>query len=225
MREEVPATLTALTISNLVLWVLQIATIVVVLGLARQIGVLHLRLPAHGAGRTEDGPLVGARIDLQPVVSFRGEQTPVVCSGHLSVLTFANPECGVCGPTMEAVKRLRAREPSVRFIAAVNGEASEGLKYAAGYGLSDAVSAESLRVLGSNARPFAVVLSDDGTVLAAGVPNTLEQFETLLATGRYEDGARKAASATDLQSVVEEDAELAVIDFAAKAGRDDGHDE
>ncbi len=31
--------MTALTISNLILWVLQIATIVVVVGLARQVGV------------------------------------------------------------------------------------------------------------------------------------------------------------------------------------------
>jgi hypothetical protein len=36
--------MTGLTISNIILWILQISTIIVVVGLARQVGVLHLRV-------------------------------------------------------------------------------------------------------------------------------------------------------------------------------------
>ena len=36
-----------------------------------------------------------------------------------------------------------------------------------------------------NFPPFTVVVSDEGTVLATGVPNTLEQLEMLLANARH----------------------------------------
>jgi methylamine dehydrogenase accessory protein MauD len=176
---------TALTISNLVLWVLQIATIVVVVGLARQVGVLHLRVKPLSAGLIEDGPPIGARLELPPVVSLRGEQTPVVIPGYLSLVTFANPGCSACGPTMEAVKRLRSVEREVRFVVAVDGDQTQGLRYASSYGLTDVVGSDSLRTMSCASRPFTVVVSDEGTVLATGVPNTLEQLEMLLANARH----------------------------------------
>jgi len=176
---------TALTISNLVLWVLQIATIVVVVGLARQVGVLHLRVKPLSAGQIEDGPPIGARLELPPVVSLRGEQMPVVMPGYLSLVTFASPGCSACGPTMEAVQRLRPVERGVRFVVAVDGDQTQGLKYASRYGLADVVGSGSLRTMSCASRPFTVVVSDEGTVLATGVPNTLEQLEMLLANARH----------------------------------------
>ncbi len=177
--------MTGLTISNLVLWALEIATIVVVVGLARQVGVLHLRVRPIGPGQTGDGPLVGSRVDPPAVTSLRGDQVQVIVQGQLSLVAFANPTCTACGPTMQAVKRLKAVEPSLRFLVAVDGEPKEGLIYAESYGLPQVVGADHLKALDSNLRPFVTVLSDQGIVLATGVPNNLEQLESLLAAARH----------------------------------------
>jgi methylamine dehydrogenase accessory protein MauD len=179
--------MTALTISSVVLWILQISTVIVVVGLARQVGVLHLRVRPLGAGQPGNGPEIGTRLDLTPVSSIRGVDTPLLVSGHLSLVMFASPECSACGSAMQAVKHLRSTERDVWFVIAVDGKQQHGLEYAAKYGLTDVaglVSSDSLPDLGYTSRPFAVVLADEGTVLGSGVPNTLEQLEVLLATAR-----------------------------------------
>jgi methylamine dehydrogenase accessory protein MauD len=167
--EEASGLMTGLTISNIILWILQISTIIVVVGLARQVGVLHLRVRPLGAGRTEDGPTIGDRFEMTSARSLRGEDIPITVQGRLSLLTFASPECGACAATMLAVKRLRDVEPDVWFVVAVDGEKEQALKYAEKYGLEDVASPEAFNRLGSSSRPFAVILAEDGTVLGSGV--------------------------------------------------------
>ena len=188
--------MTALTVSVVVLWILQIATIIVVVGLARQVGLLHLRVPPQGAGRMQDGPVPGQHLDLAPMATLNGEQKPVLVSGQLSVIVLASPSCDVCAPTMQAVARLREAERDVNFVVGVDGDASQGISYAAGYGINDVFAASGLGVT-STARPFAVVLADDGAVLAAGVPNTLEQLESLLEVGRHEHSLGASSDEAD----------------------------
>jgi len=221
--------MTGLAISNLILWCLQIATIVVVVALARQVGLLHLRLRPLGAGRTEDGPPIGARFDLSPAASLGGGQIPVVVSGYLSLITFVNPGCSTCSPTLDAAKRLRAVEGKVRFIVAVDGEERPGIKYVHSYGLMNVVGSGSIAVLDSHSRPFVVVLRDDGTVLATGVPNTLEQLEVLLAEARHmtsvadrsgEPGGHSSPAGGDSGIEV---TELALFDPAGPAGGSEDH--
>lgn len=223
--------MTGLAISNLILWCLQIATIVVVAALARQVGLLHLRLRPLGAGRTEDGPPIGARFDLSPAASLGGGQIPVVVPGCLSLITFVNPGCSTCSPTLDALKRLRTAEGEVRFIVAVDGEERQGIKYVQGYGLMNVVSSGSIGVLDSHSRPFVVVLQHDGMVLATGVPNTLEQLEVLLAEARHttsvadrsaEPGGHSAPAGGDSEI---EMTELALFDPTGPArGSDDRAD-
>jgi methylamine dehydrogenase accessory protein MauD len=221
--------MTGLAVSNLILWCLQIATIVVVAALARQVGLLHLRLRPLGAGRTQDGPPIGARFDLSPAASLGGGQIPVVVPGYLSLITFVNPGCSTCSPTLDAVKRLRAVEAEVRFIVAVDGEERPGIKYVQGYGLMNVVGSGSIGVLDSHSRPFVVVLRHDGTVLATGVPNTLEQLEVLLAEARHttsvvdrsgEPGGHSALAGGDSEIEV---TELALFDSTRAAQGSDHH--
>jgi methylamine dehydrogenase accessory protein MauD len=214
--------MTALTISNVVLWILQIATIIVVVGLARQVGLLHLRLPPQGAGGIEDGPQVGAQLELPPTESLSGNELPILVPGHLSVVMLASPSCGACGPTMDAVRRLRDAEPQVHFVVAVDGDPGQGLKYTADYGITDALACASLGHLNSNARPFATILSDDGTVLAAGVPNTLEQLEMLLGLARQTHSSGAVSDRLNLAShVAGTDTPGSNTDLALTASADD----
>jgi methylamine dehydrogenase accessory protein MauD len=221
--------MTGLTISNVILWCVQISTIVVVVALARQVGLLHLRLRPLGAGRTEDGPPIGARFDLSAAASLGGGQIPVVVPGYLSLITFVNPGCSTCSPTLDAVKRLRAVERDVRFIVAVDGEERQGIKYVQSYGLMNVIDPGSIGILDSRSRPFVVVLRHDGTVLASGVPNTLEQLEVLLAEARHMTSAVNRSGETgghsspaDGDSEIEM-TELTLIDSAGAARGSDDH--
>jgi len=113
--------------------------------------------------------------------------------GYLSLLMFASPECSACGSALQAIKYLRAAEPDVWFVIAVDGKPERGLDYVAKYDLTDVaglISSDSLPDLGYTSRPFAVVVADEGTVLGSGVPNTLEQLEVLLATARLNSPPR-----------------------------------
>jgi len=181
--------LTALRISSVVLWALQIGTIIVLVGLARQVGVLHLRLPAKGAGSVEDGPTVGAQFDLPPVISAQGRTIPVLVRDRLSLVTFASPGCSVCVPVLQAVRSLKSAEQGVWFLIAVDGGEGQVLEYTEKYGLPDSVASESLGAIDGPHRPFSVALSSAGVVLASGVPNTLEQLEVLLGVARRENVA------------------------------------
>ena len=51
--------MTALAISNVVLWIAVLALLFVVLALVRQIGVLHERIAPMGAMTSDHGPAVG----------------------------------------------------------------------------------------------------------------------------------------------------------------------
>lgn len=206
--------MTGLTISTIVLWALQIATVVVVVGLARQIGVLHLRVRPIGPGQRADGPEVGSRATLPSLTSLRGHRVPVVGSGEISLIAFANPTCTACGPTMKAVKRLSSVESGLRLIVAVDGDPDQALSYAATYGITDVVDPTQLKAFDSSARPFVTAMSDEGIILATGVPNTLEQLESLTAAARHrrsfipQDGEPTTSNSTTSE-------ELKLIDISS----------
>jgi methylamine dehydrogenase accessory protein MauD len=190
--------LTALRISNVVLWILQIGTIIVLLGVARQVGLLHLRLPAKGAGSVDDGPPIGAKVDLPPVISAQHKTIPILVRDRLSLVTFASPGCSVCVPVMQAVRSLKSTERGVWFLVAVDGDEGQVQEYSEKYGLRDnCIAAASLGTIDRSHRPFSVVLSSAGVVLAAGVPNTLEQLEVLLGAARRENSAHSGEISPD----------------------------
>jgi methylamine dehydrogenase accessory protein MauD len=213
----------ALEISNAVLWVLQIATIVVLIGVARQVGVLHLRLPARGTGRVDDGPPIGSATPVSTAQSLRGTDVPLFAPGVLTLLTFVSPGCGACAPVVQAVSKLRSTDRDVRFVIAVDGDREEALPYLAKYGVSDAVSAPELGALGSRARPFCVVLGTDGTVIDAGIPNTLEQVEYLLAQTRSQMASSSGDGQFDALVLPEHRHELPILEptFAGDRSLDD----
>ena len=53
--------LTALVISAIFGWIVSLTLVIAVLALARQVGVLHMRVAPAGALTTAGGPSVGAK--------------------------------------------------------------------------------------------------------------------------------------------------------------------
>ena len=145
-----------------------VALAIVVLALARELGMLRLAVPQGGALEiSHEGPEVGARSALAPAFA------PELTRGRLGLAVFTSEGCGLCRALQPAVEGFGAH-PSV--VLRTFDEVSH----------QDAWRASD--VPGS---PFAVALDADGTVLAKGTFNTGAQLETVLAAAeRRRAGAR-----------------------------------
>jgi hypothetical protein len=142
---------------------------VVVLALAREIGMLRLAVSPQGALEVaHEGPEVGGRSALAG--SFGDELRP----GRIGLAVFTSDGCGMCRSLAPAIEAF-GRDPRVAL--RTFDEARDADAWAA----SD--------VPGS---PFAVALGADGTVLAKGTFNTGAQLESVLAAAERRRGAVRA---------------------------------
>jgi hypothetical protein len=143
---------------------------VVVLSLAREVGMLRLQLGPQAALEIPgEGPELGGRTAL--IDRFQpGDRT------ELALAVFVSDGCHMC----------RALEPSIASLAREPILAVETFEEA-----GDAAIWGELEIPGS---PYAVALDLDGAVLAKGTFNTLGQLESVLATA--ERRRAQAAGAT-----------------------------
>jgi GNAT superfamily N-acetyltransferase len=129
-----------------------------VLALAREVGMLRLRLgPDAALEIPEEGPEIGERSALID----RFQPGP---AAELALAVFVSEGCRACQSLEPAIASL-ATEPAI----AVETFAEGG----------DPAAWTEARVPGS---PFAVALALDGTVLAKGTFNNLAQLESVLGT-------------------------------------------
>jgi hypothetical protein len=143
------------------------ALAVVVLSLAREVGMLRLAADPRGALEVaHEGPEVGARTALAD--GF--ELTP----GRIGLAVFSSEGCGLCRALEPAVEAF-GRDPRVAL------RRFDEVRDADAWAVAD--------VPGS---PFAVALDADGTVLAKGTFNTGAQLESVLAAAEQRRGAVRA---------------------------------
>jgi Methylamine utilisation protein MauE len=131
---------------------------VAVLALAREVGLLRLRLAPEAALEVdEEGPPLGARVALPERFSAAGD-------ARLALAIFSSDGCRLCH-TLKPVIAAFARDPLVAV--AIFDE------------VRDAAVWQELAIPGS---PFAVALDRDGAVRAKGTFNTYGQLESILST-------------------------------------------
>jgi hypothetical protein len=146
-----------------------VALAVVVLALAREIGMLRTAVNPYGALEVpHEGPEVGARSALSD--RFGDDLVP----GRFGLAVFTSEGCGMC----------RALKPAVE---AFGRDARVALRTFDEVRDADAWAAAD--VPGS---PFAVALDADGTVLAKGTFNTGAQLESVLAAAERRRGVVRA---------------------------------
>jgi hypothetical protein len=146
-----------------------LALAVVVLALAREVGMLRLSLDPRGALEVaHEGPEVGARSALGE--RFGDELVP----GRIGLAVFSSEGCQMCRALAPAVAAF-GRDPRVALL-----EFDE---------VRDADAWAAADVPGS---PFAVALDADGTVLAKGTFNTGAQLESVLAAAERRRGMVRA---------------------------------
>jgi hypothetical protein len=144
---------------------------VAVLALAREIGMLRLRLgPAGALEIPEEGPRLGSR---SPVIERFGFDS----EAELALAVFHSAGCHVC----------RALEPAIATLASEPTVAVEAFEEVA-----DSEVWSQLEIPGS---PFAVALDRSGTVLAKGTFNNLAQLESVLAAAERRRAERALGGA------------------------------
>ena len=152
-----PSTEGWLTIAIAAAFVCIAVLTVAVLALAREVGMLRLRLGAESAlDVSDEGPPLGSHVDL-------GERFPQDSRASLALAVFSSDGCRLC-QTLKPVVAAFTRDPLVAV------EVFDEVR--------DADVWRELRIPGS---PFAVALDRHGAVRAKGTFNTYGQLESILA--------------------------------------------
>jgi hypothetical protein len=152
------------TAAFVVQWVLLATLTIVVIALARQIGVLHLRLGPLGALEMDDeGPPLESAPEARSARGRDGTPTLVGGPGPRRLLAFVSETCPICEHLL----------PSLPAAAGAAGLVAQVI--------SDRDLEVAYEVPGL---PFVVVLDELGVVRSKGTVNSLEQIEGLVDTAR-----------------------------------------
>ena len=144
---------------------------IVVLALAREVGVLRLRLDPEGALEIpEEGPQLGSSSDVVERFAFEPET-------EFALAIFVSDGCHVC----------RSLEPAISALGSDPMVAIETFEE-----FRDSAVWSELEVPGS---PFAVAFDRNGTVLAKGTFNNLVQLESVLGAAERRRAERTIAAA------------------------------
>eukprot|EP01037_Dinobryon_pediforme_P012986 gene12986-13088_t len=177
--------LTSLILSAVFAWVVILALVVAVLALARQVGVLHMRVAPAGALTTSGGPAVGASSPAIPAKTLDGATVSVggpAPGSALRLLMFVSAACPLCKNLIPMAKSF-ARDERVQLIF-VGDDApnvqrdmieKQGL---AGYQFINGPDVGMAYEVGK--LPYAVLLDADGVVLSKGLVNSREHLESLV---------------------------------------------
>jgi methylamine dehydrogenase accessory protein MauD len=183
--------MTALAVSNVALWILVLALLVIVLALTRQVGVLHERIAPAGALMLNRGLAVGERAPALDVVDLGGQLLRIGderSDGLSTLLLFLSPTCPVCESLLPALKSSRKDEQSwLRIVLASDGEPAAHHEFVRSHGLAEfpyVISAPLGMTYQVSRLPFAALLDSAGRLRARGLVNSREHLESLFEAQR-----------------------------------------
>jgi len=183
--------MTALAISNIVLWLVVVCLVFVVLALTRQLGVLHERIAPAGALMMNRGPAVGQRVEPIDVEDLTGRPLRIGApraDGRSTLILFVSPSCPVCKALLPVMKSSREQERSwLDMVLASDGEPAEHRQFVGDQGLHEfpyVVSAALGLNYQVNRLPYAALLDGEGLLRARGLVNSREHLESLFEAKR-----------------------------------------
>lgn len=183
--------MTALAISNIILWLVVLALLVVVLALTRQVGVLHERISPVGALMINKGLSVGEKAPTVNVVDLEGRALSVGeqrADGLSTLILFLSPTCPVCDSLLPVLKSSRKSEQSwLQIVLASDGEPAAHREFVRNKGLGEfpyVVSAPLGMTYQVSRLPFAALLDSAGKLRARGLVNSREHLESLFEAQR-----------------------------------------
>ena len=188
-----------LLVSNILLWSALAAMSMVVLALARQIGVLHERIAPAGALAVNARLQQGAAAPLLLLRTIDGRSVQVGgkrAAGRSQLLFFVSPECPVCKLLLPVVRSAaRAEAGWLDVMLASDGDEQPHAAYVEAQGMQGfpyLVSRELGQAYGVSKLPYACLIDDAGRIASLGIVNSREHLESL-----FEAKEHKVASIQD----------------------------
>ena len=173
-----------LIVSNVLLWMLLLAVAFVVMGLVRQIGVLHGRLAPAGALMVDKGVAVNEPAPQVTATDRHGRPVNFGYAGEKSqLLFFLSPTCPICKsqlPDIKSIAKEQADRLDVVFISDGDMDAQQALIRE--HKLDDATYVVGPQVgmtyqIGK--LPYAALIDKAGTLRAKGLVNSREHLDSL----------------------------------------------
>lgn len=172
-------------ISQILLWSGLVVLTVLVLALARQVGVLHERIAPAGALAMNSVLKVGEKAPHIIEQAIDGRRVEIGNAKSVSTLVFfLSPECPICKTLLPALKSaLRAERSWLECVLASDGLSPEiHREFIQTHSLEawPYVISESLgRKFGVSKLPYAVLVDEAGVMRSLGMVNSREHMESL----------------------------------------------
>lgn len=218
--------------SYVALWVLVLLLVVLLLGLAREIGGIQARVGPPGVLVTEDGIEIGDEVpDFRAIAIPGGREVAFrAASGRNALLVFISPNCEPCRRLLPAVMNgwvAWQRQVDVHLVCEGNEkEVSAFAKKArAEVSLLTDPGSEIHEAFGRPPRPFAYLIGAQGTVKLKGTVSSGDDIDRLVeGRARAIGGRELVASLETLPSDQDTDeaARSPVTPAGVAYGRADG---
>lgn len=177
--------MTFLIASNILLWVAFLGVTLVLLGLIRQVGLLHERSQPMGAMITDHGPDIGDNAPEFDIPDYFGRNVRIggaSAEGRPTLVMFTAPTCPVCDKLFPIIKSI-AKAEKIGVVMISDGAPEEHARFLKNHELGQiryVVSAEIGMAFQVGKIPYGVLLDADGVIKAKGLTNTREHLESLL---------------------------------------------
>jgi methylamine dehydrogenase accessory protein MauD len=176
--------LTVLIVSQILSWIVILGLGVALLALARQVGVLHVRLAPAGALLSGKGPMVGEPAPVLDAVTLDG--TPLAigkpAKGRTQLLLFVSPHCPLCKDLIPIARNF-ARTEKLDIVFVGDDEASEQRAMVARLemeGLPFVNSSIVGRAFHVDRLPHAALIGADGILISKALVNSREHLESMI---------------------------------------------
>jgi methylamine dehydrogenase accessory protein MauD len=177
--------LTILIVSQILSWMVILGLVIALLALARQVGVLHVRVAPAGALLTGKGPVVGEAAPVLDVTTMDGAPLSIgktLAKGRMQLLLFVSPHCPLCKDLIPIAKNFaRAEKLDIVFVGDDDASEQQAMIARLEMGGLPFVNGPIVgRTFHVDRLPHAVLIGDNGTVLSKGLVNSREHLESLV---------------------------------------------
>jgi methylamine dehydrogenase accessory protein MauD len=175
--------LTVLIVSQILSWIVILGLGLALLALARQVGVLHVRLAPAGALLSGKGPVVGEPAPVLDAVTLDGAPLAIgKPKGRSQLLLFVSPHCPLCKDLIPIARNF-ARTEKLDIVFVGDDEADEQRAMIARLdmgGLPFVNSSIVGRAFHVDRLPHAALIGADGSLISKGLVNSREHLESMI---------------------------------------------
>jgi len=177
--------LTVLIVSQILSWIVILGLGLALLALARQVGVLHVRLAPAGALLSGKGPVVGEPAPVLDALTMEG--APVVvgkprAAGLKQLVLFVSPHCPLCKELIPIAKNFAKTEKlDIVFVGDDDPDEQRAMIARLEMGSLPFVNSSIVgRSFHVDRLPHAALIGADGILLSKGLVNSREHLESLV---------------------------------------------